>query len=139
MRDVQEFLQKEFDLHVTVSTISRQLSRAGHARARRPGYKNTRPDLQAAAQAEQQQDQQLQQPDAQMQDDSAFDPQLQQSPGQGVDDGNAAAAPESDNMKLACPFLKLNPARYIDTPFCQSTWHSARDVKCVSATLAHFS
>lgn len=32
-------------------------------------------------------------------------------------------------MKLACPFLKYNPQGYINGPFCQSSWHSVRDVK----------
>lgn len=46
LKDCQDFLRREFDLHVTLSTISRQLKRANHARATRPGYKATRPDLQ---------------------------------------------------------------------------------------------
>lgn len=136
LKDVQDFLQKEFDLHVTVSTISRQLSRAGHARARRPGYKNTRPDLQAEAQTQQPlpQPQPPQQPVAQMPHAPAFANAGQQLPFLAPADAHgseAQAAVQNVEVKLACPFLKLNPQRYMNTPFCQNTWHSARDVKCV--------
>ncbi|KAJ4404226.1 hypothetical protein N0V82_010530 [Gnomoniopsis sp. IMI 355080] len=133
LKDVQDFLQKEFDLHVTVSTISRQLSRAGHARARRPGYKNTRPDLQAQEQEQQQQtspETVAHLPDVQ----SFLTPGHQlQSPIQGqVQEDvaeNANSATPQGAVKLACPFFKYNPERYINGPFCQSSWHSVRDVK----------
>lgn len=157
---MQEFLQSEFDLHVTVSTISRQLSRAGHARARRPGYKNTRPDLQAQTQVqEQDQQQQPQQQQQQHQDQQQQQQQQQpisqesiapiaeaqtfvtpsqplQSPIQaqmqeGVEEDASNPTPQGA-MKLACPFLKYNPQRYINGPFCQSSWHSVRDVKQVA-------
>lgn len=133
LRDVQQFLEKNYDLHVTVSTISRQLSRAGHARARRPGYKNTRPDLQAEAQAQQQlpvatvvtSAQEMQRP---------VDGQAQ---GAEAADANGQAPPPAFYSKLACPFFKLDPQRYMDMPFCQSTWHTARDVKFVFARHIH--
>lgn len=159
LKDVQEFLKKEFDLHVTVSTISRQLSRANHARARRPGYKNTRPDLQAEAEAQAQQGQQQMQ-DVQAAATSAQEPaecqglaggdslhavhqqqqeeqeqeQVQQqasvSPSVPQQHGQAPAE-QIPTVRLACPFYRHDPERYQHGPYCQSSWHSVRDVKCV--------
>lgn len=62
---------------------------------------------------------------------------LQQSPVPGQqlqevaeEDANNATPPQGA-MKLACPFLKYDPQRYMNGPFCQSSWHSVRDVKYV--------
>lgn len=49
LKDIQAYLAKEFDLHVTISTISRQMARQNKARCTRPGYKAKRPDLQPPA------------------------------------------------------------------------------------------
>ncbi|KAF3765978.1 hypothetical protein M406DRAFT_351260 [Cryphonectria parasitica EP155] len=164
LKDVQEFLKKEFDLHVTVSTISRQLSRANHARARRPGYKTTRPDLQdeaeaeAQAQVQAQAQQQLQPADTRVQDVqaptqpplqggqdlSALQQQQQEEasaspsvrsrqlplpPLQQQQEQQKSSVEQIPTIRLACPFYRHNPQRYISTPFCQSSWHSVRDVK----------
>lgn len=163
LKDIQEYLKKEFDLHVTVSTISRQLSRANHARARRPGYKTTRPDLQPQTQdqdpqpqvqeqqqAHEEQQQPLPQPSAQEQDVPIVRPVPQPiSPpapeGQGVEalQQPAVESParatlqqgQIPHVKLACPFFRHEPERFINGPFCQSSWHSVRDVKYVGSNL----
>lgn len=152
LKNIQDFLQTEYDLKVTVSTISRQLSRANKARATRPGYKGKRPDLQPTTPPQQAQLPQLPQP-PQPQPQPLADsytggastaPVIQQQPQptqrQAVvvvddDDDDELESPATSHpiathlMRLKCPYYACNPQRYASHPFCQSAWPTARDVK----------
>ncbi|KKY29631.1 hypothetical protein UCDDA912_g10442 [Diaporthe ampelina] len=125
LKDIKDFLQSEYDLTVTVSTISRQLSRANHARARRPGYKGKRPELQAP---------QLPLP-AQDQarygfGDAAVGEQPHQSHPQAAAELQPTGASQQDRpLMLKCPYFAANPQRYMSHPYCQSAWPTARDTK----------
>lgn len=157
LKDCQDFLAAEFDLHVTLSTISRQLKRANHPRATRPGYKATRPDLQADGEeqqvgAQQQQPQQQVTPQAELQPlqqqqqqqhqavVSTSPPTQQQPPQQQpltpwgrarLLAHDAARGETPAVLKLACPFYKHDPPRYANAPYCHGQWPTARDVKFV--------
>ncbi|ROV86901.1 hypothetical protein VMCG_10880 [Cytospora schulzeri] len=137
LKDIQDFLQKEYDLKVTVSTISRQLSRANKARATRPGYKGKRPDLQPPT------PQQAQPPLPLTPGDSFTDAagsgagtasiqQAQPIQGEAVDEiqspstGHPTTTPL---LRLKCPYYACNSQRYASHPYCQSAWPAARDVK----------
>ncbi|KAK2607851.1 hypothetical protein N8I77_006498 [Diaporthe amygdali] len=126
LKDIKDFLQTEYDLNVTVSTISRQLSRANHARARRPGYKGKRPDLQPPEPPGPAQDQ--------LQhglDDAAAGEQPGQSQPHAVSELQPTAASQQDRpLLLRCPYFAANPQRYMSHPYCQSAWPTARDAKC---------
>lgn len=141
LKNIQEFLQKEYDLKVTVSTISRQLSRANKARATRPGYKGKRPDLQPPGPQQAQPP-----PPAQLQDAYAAgagtapaqQPLPQPAQGQPADELQpqpAAPVQPTALPKLKCPYYACNPQRYASHPYCQSAWPAARDVKYVYSPL----
>ncbi|KUI61803.1 hypothetical protein VP1G_08937 [Cytospora mali] len=135
LKSIQEFLQKEYDLKVTVSTISRQLSRANKARATRPGYKGKRPDLQQPLGS-----QQVQPPQAEnsyASGDAGGDagtmparrPQLTEEPSINELQSPAVAQSTTPLLRLKCPYYACNPQRYASHPYCQSAWPTARDVK----------
>lgn len=130
LKDIKDFLQTEYDLNVTVSTISRQLSRANHPRARRPGYKGKQPDLQPpetplSAQG---------QPQYGLADAASIEqdqPRQSQPPATGERPPTHVAQQESPPM-LKCPYFAAFPQEYLSHPYCQNAWPTARDAKCVA-------
>ncbi|ROV88206.1 hypothetical protein VPNG_10316 [Cytospora leucostoma] len=152
LKNIQDFLLKEYDLKVTVSTISRQLSRANKARATRPGYKGKRPDLQPAALQQAQPIQARPQvpytttaggtggaggagggedglTSAQRtQPDRIRSRSRSHSQSQPVI-GTPATVQPTPSLRLKCPYYACNPQRYASHPYCQSAWPKARDVK----------
>ncbi|KAL1855347.1 hypothetical protein Daus18300_011065 [Diaporthe australafricana] len=134
LKDIKDFLQTEYDLNVTVSTISRQLSRANHARASRPGYKGKRPDLQPPEPPRTVQDRQPEYGSG----DTAVGDQPDQSQPEAVGDlqptaasasASASASQQERPLMLKCPYFAANPQRYMSHPYCQSAWPTARDAK----------
>ncbi|KAL2276846.1 hypothetical protein FJTKL_00413 [Diaporthe vaccinii] len=125
LKDIKDFLQTEYDLSVTVSTISRQLSRANHARARRPGYKGKRPDLQPPEPPLSAQDQ----PHYAFTDTAVGEQPRQSQPQAATDLQPTDALQQERPLMLKCPYFAANPQRYMSHPYCQSAWPTARDAK----------
>lgn len=127
LKDIKDFLQTEYDLTVTVSTISRQLSRANHARARRPGYKGKRPDLQPSEPLLSAQGQ----PQYGLADAAVIE-QPRQSQSLATSNLQPAHVPQQErSLMLKCPYFAAVPQRYLSHPYCQNAWPTARDAKCV--------
>ncbi|KAH8773384.1 hypothetical protein F5883DRAFT_24152 [Diaporthe sp. PMI_573] len=125
LKDIRDFLQTEYDLTVTVSTISRQLSRANHARARRPGYKGKRPDLQPpepplSAQG---------QPQYGLADAAIIELPRQSQPSATGELKPAHLPQQESPLMLKCPYFAAFPQRYLSHPYCQNAWPTARDTK----------
>ena len=125
LKDIRDFLQTEYDLTVTVSTISRQLSRANHARARRPGYKGKRPDLQPpepplSAQG---------QPQYGLTDAAVIEQPHQSQPSVTSELQPAHVPQQERPLMLKCPYFAAFPQRYLSHPYCQNAWPTARDAK----------
>lgn len=110
-----------------MSTISRQLSRANHARARRPGYKGKRPDLQPPEPPLSAQDQ----PQYAFADAAVGEQPRQSQPQAATDLQPTDALQQERPLMLKCPYFAANPQRYMSHPYCQSAWPTARDAKCV--------
>ncbi|KAG8162038.1 hypothetical protein KVR01_007803 [Diaporthe batatas] len=125
LKDVRDFLQTEYDLTVTVSTISRQLSRANHARARRPGYKGKRPDLQPPEPPLPAQGQ----PEYGLSDPAVLEQPRQNQPPATSKLPPTLTAQQERPAILKCPYFAAFPQEYSSHPFCQNAWPTARDAK----------
>jgi hypothetical protein len=108
-----------------VSTISRQLSRANHARARRPGYKGKRPDLQPPQLPLSVQDQ----PQYGLADAADIGQPRQSQPPVTSELPPAHIPQQERPLMLKCPYFAAFPERFLSHPYCQNAWPTARDAK----------